>query len=97
MATKKQKKIPPKKPQQITKALKEKDEAKDVNEKPRFQKSNFASRPLLPGTWQSNALKFALIVIAATLLYIGDLHLGFFNLNTRKRIEKGSNCLLVFR
>ena len=81
MAAKKQKKILPKRPQQVVKPLKEKEESKEINQKSQYQRSSFASRPLLPGTWQSNALIFALIVVAATLLYSGDLHLGFFNLD----------------
>ena len=34
--------------------------------------------PILPGTWQTNAITFVLLMVATLALYMGDLHLGFF-------------------
>ncbi|PYI44577.1 MAG: hypothetical protein DMF11_14245 [Verrucomicrobia bacterium] len=34
--------------------------------------------PIIPGTWQTNAITFLLLVMATLVLYVGDLRLGFF-------------------
>jgi len=41
-------------------------------------KNGIASMPNIPGTWQTNAITFLLLVIATLALYVGDLRLGFF-------------------
>src|ERR1041385_8300237 len=41
-------------------------------------KSGIASRPIIPGPWQTNAITFLLLVIATLILYLGDHRLGFF-------------------
>ena len=40
-----------------------------------------ASRPMLPGRWQTNAVTFLLLTLATVGLYAGDLHLGFFRVD----------------
>ena len=57
------------------------DANKELSQKRSYPKSNFTSRPLFPGSRQSNALIFVLIVIAAAVLYVGDLSLDFFSLD----------------
>src|SRR5438552_2431040 len=37
-----------------------------------------ASTTIVPGTWQTNAITFLLLVMATLVLYVGDLRLGFF-------------------
>lgn len=81
MATKKLKKTSAKKSQQPTSALKDKGDSKEISQKKQDRKNDFFSRPILPGPWQTNAIIFALLVIGATLLYMGDLHLGFFSVD----------------
>ena len=81
MATKKLKKTPPKKIQPGTKASKEKEDNKELHQKKQEQRNNFKTRALLPGPWQVNAGIFIVIVLAAVFLYLGDLDLGFFNLD----------------
>ena len=44
----------------------------------RERKSGVASMPIIPGTWQTNAITFLLLVIATLVLYVGDLRLVFF-------------------
>src|SRR5947207_7665200 len=44
----------------------------------RERKRGIASMPIIPGTWQTNAITFLLLVIATLALYVGDLRLGFF-------------------
>jgi hypothetical protein len=44
----------------------------------RERKSGIASTPIIPGTWQTNAITFLLLVMAMLVLYVGDLRLGFF-------------------
>ena len=41
-------------------------------------KRGIASTPIIPGTWQTNAITFLLLVMATLVLYAGDLRLGFF-------------------
>src|SRR5689334_5187310 len=41
------------------------------------RKRGIASTPITPGTWQTNAITFLLLVMATLVLYVGDLHLGF--------------------
>jgi hypothetical protein len=42
------------------------------------RKSGVASTPIIPGTWQTNAIIFLLLMVATVALYVGDLRLGFF-------------------
>jgi hypothetical protein len=42
------------------------------------RKTGVASTPIIPGTWQTNAITFLLLVMATLVLYVGDLRLGFF-------------------
>src|ERR1700757_118113 len=44
----------------------------------REPKRGIASTPIIPGTWQTNAITFLLLVMATLVLYVGDLRLGFF-------------------
>ncbi len=46
--------------------------------KAKERKSGVASTPIIPGTWQTNAITFLLLVMATLVLYVGDLRLGFF-------------------
>jgi tetratricopeptide (TPR) repeat protein len=78
VAAKKLKKIPQGKIQQV-KTSKEKEEVKEI--KRIGNKNDFKIRPLLPGSWQANAGIFALLFLATQLLYLGDLHLGFFSVD----------------
>src|SRR5207247_7613405 len=42
------------------------------------RKRRVASTPIIPGTWQTNAITFLLLMVATVALYVGDLRLGFF-------------------
>src|SRR6266446_4726759 len=42
------------------------------------RKRGIVSTPVIPGTWQTNAITFLLLVMATLVLYVGDLRLGFF-------------------
>jgi tetratricopeptide (TPR) repeat protein len=81
VASKKIKKNPSKKNQQVTIPSKDKEDNKEINQTKQARKGNFFSRPILPGPWQTNAIIFVLLVIGATFLYLGDLHLGFFSVD----------------
>jgi len=41
-------------------------------------KSGVASTPIIPVTWQANAITFLLLTVVTVALYVGDLRLGFF-------------------
>jgi hypothetical protein len=45
------------------------------------RKTSFASQAIVPGQWQTNAVAFALLVIATVALYWADLHLDFFRVD----------------
>ena len=45
------------------------------------RRTSGASRPLLLGRWQTNAVTFLLLTLATLALYAGDLHLGFFRVD----------------
>src|SRR6266496_170346 len=42
------------------------------------RKTGVASTPIIPGTWQTNAIIFLLLMVATVVLYVSDLRLGFF-------------------
>src|SRR5689334_12999595 len=41
---------------------------------------------LLPGSWQINSGVFFLLTIVTVILYSGDTHLGFFNLDDQQYV-----------
>src|SRR5437660_1056144 len=49
-----------------------------IKRQARERKHGVTSTPIIPGTWQTNAITFLLLVMATLVLYIGDLRLGFF-------------------
>ena len=51
---------------------------KQIKLQARERKRGIASTPIIPGTWQTNAITFLLLVMATLVLYVGDLRLGFF-------------------
>ena len=51
---------------------------KQIKLQARKRKRGTASTPIIPGTWQTNAITFLLLVMATLALYVGDLRLGFF-------------------
>jgi hypothetical protein len=51
---------------------------KQIKLQARERKRGIASTPIIPGTWQANAITFLLLVMATLVLYVGDLRLGFF-------------------
>src|SRR5437879_1631606 len=49
-----------------------------IKRQARERKRGIGSTPVIPGTWQTNAITFLLLVMATLVLYVGDLRLGFF-------------------
>src|SRR5437879_13727298 len=49
-----------------------------IKRQARERKRGIVSTPVIPGTWQTNAITFLLLVMATLVLYVGDLRLGFF-------------------
>jgi hypothetical protein len=49
-------------------------------------KSFVATRPILPGPWQTNALAFLLFAVATLGLYASDLRLGFFKVDDQQYV-----------
>jgi tetratricopeptide (TPR) repeat protein len=87
VASKKLKRIPPKKPQP-GKSTSKQPQSTEVKQATPARKNIFATRSLLPGSWQTVAGMFGILTLLTALLYSSDLHLGFFSVDDEYYVQK---------
>jgi len=73
---------------QPAKSTSKQQQTKEVIQAAPARKNIFATRSLLPGSWQTVAGMFALLTLLTALLYSSDLHLGFFSVDDEYYVQK---------